>query len=106
MEDKILKVNIDSLKETNNEILKHGNNILNELDQILNNLQELDEYFESDVAKEYKELFNKHLSKTNDCFRSRNDYINNRLNEISAMYWDLHSEIGGSVSGKTEEKNG
>lgn len=107
MEDGVLKVNINSLKDVSGEIEKHNQTILDNLKGIQTDFSSLDECFDSKTAREYKEVMNKCLTKTNDYVSTRNEYLVNKLNEINELYWELYDEVKTSVTGdKMEKENG
>lgn len=101
MDNSILNVKIDSLKEVSSEIEKHNSVILNDLDFIAKKMFELDEYFDSKTGNEYKVIMNNYLNKTKDYISSRNEYLVNKLNEINLEYWDLYNDIEKTVKGKS-----
>ena len=103
MDNNVLKVSIDSLREAGADIDKHNRVIIDDLDYILIKMRELDEYFDSKAGREYKALMNNYVNRTKEYVSTRNEYLKNKLNEINTIYWELHGEIKESVTNKSKE---
>ena len=104
MENNVLKVDINSLKDVSIEIDRHNKAILDILNDIARDFSNLDECFDSKTAKDYKVVMEKCLNKTREIVTNRNEFLIGKLNEITEMYWELYDEVRKTVTGNGKVK--
>ena len=104
MDGKILKVRIDSLKEVGEEIKLHNDTILENLNSIANTFSGIDECFDSNAGRKYREMMSNMLNKTRDYIDTNNRYLIDKLNEINNEYWQLHENVSKSIGSTGMEK--
>ena len=101
---KILKVSMNSLKETCDELKIHNANITNNLEGIAKEFKKIVDYFDSNASKEYQKIMEEYLTKTIEKVGNQNNYLVEKLNEIYNIYIELYGEVKQSITGTSEEK--
>ena len=103
MENKNFKVSINSLEKVSKEIKIHHENIMTHFDDFNSEFSKLSDSFNTNSASMYQSVMEQNITDIKKNINDNNQYIINKLNEISNVYSDLYAEISGRVI--KEERN-
>lgn len=98
-DSKYLKVDINSLKMASDELKRHNIIISDNLANISSEFNKIEECFDTETGKEYKELVGNYIKTTIEYINSKNNYLADKLNKINDTYWELYGEIKDDITG-------
>ena len=99
MDDKYTKVNIESIKDVDKEFSNHNKNIINKLVKIMDEINNMDEFFYTNTSIEYKNRLTKYLNKTIDSFNDNQLYFDRQFKNIVGKYTEFNNDLTTSVNG-------
>ncbi len=103
MDEKIFKVNVNTIANAKEEYKLHNSTIQEKLKNILNEINRIDEIYYTKTALEYQNQVSKFLDKTIESVNNDNNYFNALFDDIISTYNELHSDVKNSVGKENDE---